>query len=143
MTFCRTITSRFSPFGNSGTEELGAGRFSSRMFVLENTAVNSRKNTRITIMSIIGTMLRSLRPLYFAWLRIARAASFDEAMGRSWFASCRQLARSGRTRSRGTRGHAGLRRRRRGFRVPLGDRVQELHHGDFQAVDQRGRLGFE
>ena len=33
------------------------------MFVLENTAVNSRKNTRITIMSIIGTMLRSLRPL--------------------------------------------------------------------------------
>src|SRR5689334_4539184 len=83
MAFCRTITSRFSPFGSSGTEELGAGRLSSRMFVLENTAVNSRKNTRITIMSIIGTMLRSLRPLYFAWLRMARAASFDEAIWRS------------------------------------------------------------
>ena len=66
MAFCRTITSSCSPFGNSGTEELGAGRLSSRMFVLENTAVNSRKNTRITIMSIIGTMLRSLRPRYFA-----------------------------------------------------------------------------
>src|SRR3954462_7907936 len=79
MAFCRTMTSRLSPLGSSGTEELGAGRVSSRMFVLENTAVNSRKNTRITIMSIIGTMLRSLRPRYFAWLRIARAARCDEA----------------------------------------------------------------
>jgi len=31
-------------------------------------------------MSIIGTMFRSLRPRYFSWLRIARAASFDEAI---------------------------------------------------------------
>ena len=36
------------------------------MFVLENTAVKIRKNTRITIMSIIGTMLMSLRPRYRA-----------------------------------------------------------------------------
>ena len=52
--------------GSSGTEEFGAGRLSSRIFVLENTAVNSRKNTRMTIMSIIGTMFRSFLPLYFA-----------------------------------------------------------------------------
>src|SRR5258705_11420545 len=77
----RTCISTCRPFGNSGTEELGAGRLSSRMFVFENTAVNSRKNTRMTIMSIIGTMFRSFLPLYFAWLRIARAASFDDAMG--------------------------------------------------------------
>jgi hypothetical protein len=84
MVFRLTMISRLSPFGSSGTEELGAGRFSSRMFVLENTAVNSRKNTRMTIMSIIGTMFRSLRPLYFAWLRIERAASLDEAI---WYSS--------------------------------------------------------
>ena len=38
------------------------GRFNCRIFVLENTAVKIKKKTRITIMSIIGTMLRSSRP---------------------------------------------------------------------------------
>src|SRR5688572_23616873 len=98
MLFCRTITSRLSPFGSSGTEELGAGRLSSRICVLEKTAVNSRKNTRITIMSIIGTMLRSLRPLYFAWLRIERAASLDEDIWRSsaWLGVRRTSYQAGR-----------------------------------------------
>ncbi len=58
----RMITSSFRPFGNSTGAVLLAGRFSCRIFVLENTAVKIRKNTKITIMSIIGTMLRSSRP---------------------------------------------------------------------------------
>ncbi len=45
-----------------GAALLLAGRFSCRMFVLENTAVKIKKNTKITIMSIIGTMFKSSRP---------------------------------------------------------------------------------
>src|SRR3954464_3534189 len=145
MPVLRTITSRFSPFGSSGTEELGAGRLSWRMFVLENTAVNSRKNTRITIMSIIGTMLRSLRPRYLAWLRTDRAASLDEAIACSSAGSQADCGpyQLGRTGSGGTRGHRRGRGRGGGLRVTLRDRVQELDHGDLQAVDQRGGLGLQ
>ena len=61
------ITSSFRPFGKSTGAALAlAGRFSCRMLVLENTAVKIKKNTRITIMSIIGTMFRSSRPLVIA-----------------------------------------------------------------------------
>src|SRR4029078_12959892 len=100
------------------------------MFVLENTAVNSRKNTRMTIISIIGTMFRSLRPRYFAWLRAPRAASFDEAIFVSSAVAGRALPwQSTRTRRRGAR-HRGGRLRGRRLRVALGDRIQELHHRD-------------
>src|SRR5688572_9743267 len=148
MLFCRTITSRLSPFGSSGTEELGAGRFSSRMLVCENTAVNSRKNTRMTIMSIIGTMFRSWRPLYFAWLRMARAASLEAAMDVSLrrlpgqFRIVGVVTGSGGPRCRRTRhGRAGCRSGR--LRVTLGNGVQELHHRDLQAVDECRGLRFE
>ena len=57
------ITSSLSPLGrSSGAALLFAGRFSCKMFVLENTAVKIKKNTKITIMSIIGTMFKSSRP---------------------------------------------------------------------------------
>ena len=45
-----------------GAAVLADGRLSCTMLVLENTAVKIRKNTRITIMSIIGTIFRSSRP---------------------------------------------------------------------------------
>ena len=56
------ITSSFSPLGKSRGAVLSAGRFNCKMFVLEKTAVKIKKNTRITIMSIIGTMFKSSRP---------------------------------------------------------------------------------
>jgi len=59
----RMITSSFSPLGrSSGAAVLLAGRFNCRIFVLENTAVKIKKNTNMTIMSIIGTMFKSSRP---------------------------------------------------------------------------------
>ena len=56
------ITSSFNPLGKSSGVVLLAGKFSCNMFVLENTAVKIKKNTKITIMSIMGTMFKSSRP---------------------------------------------------------------------------------
>jgi len=56
------MTSSWNPSCSTGGVEFGAGRLSSRMLVFENTAVKMRKNTRITITSIMGTMLSSWRP---------------------------------------------------------------------------------
>ena len=50
------------PLRDGLTAVLLAGRFNCRMFVLENTAVKIKKKTRMTIMSIIGTIFRSSRP---------------------------------------------------------------------------------
>ena len=59
----RMITSSLSVFGRSrGAAVLAAGRFNGTIFVFENTAVKIKKNTKMTIMSIIGTMFRSSRP---------------------------------------------------------------------------------
>ncbi len=57
------MTSSFNPFGRSGVASwLFAGRFNCKIFVFEKTAVKIKKNTKITIMSIIGTMFKSSRP---------------------------------------------------------------------------------
>ena len=59
------MTSSFRPLGrSSGAALLLFGRFNCRIFVLENTAVKIKKNTRMTIMSIIGTIFRSSRPVW-------------------------------------------------------------------------------
>jgi hypothetical protein len=57
------ITSSFRPLGKSTGAALAlAGKLSCKILVLEKTAVKIKKNTKITIMSIIGTMFKSSRP---------------------------------------------------------------------------------
>ena len=62
MALPRTITSSSSTAGSSGGGPPSTGRFSSRMFIFEKTAVKIRKKIRMTITSSIGTMLMSFLP---------------------------------------------------------------------------------